>query len=206
MRKLPHLAAAAGLVCCLAASTAFADVASSQAGDSGAAPVETLDALQDLRAMITVTSPVSASSMLASATSSAGPINVPTTTLGGDYTMGVAGSGTVLVDKASGVGSLAIIAAANSVSAAPPPDTQGSITPHAVGSGIVVTPLDLLSVVALSGSASLPVANGTGQGNLAGDPPPVSTPVVPVPAAAFLLGSGLLGLIPLRRSSRLSPR
>ena len=190
MRYLSSVSVAAGLFCCLAASPARADLATPEAGGADAPSGQVFAALQALSVVIDAASTVSGSSALASETKSTGPSSAPATSKGVDSSSGPAPTGAIVATSSGSFGLFAAAATSNgeTAQAAPPAGLpQG---------GIQVASASLLSTdltsVAPSGSSPLIAPNDT-----------VVTPT-PIPAAFLLLGGGLVGIFPLRRSSRLS--
>lgn len=189
MRYLPLLAAALGF--CLITSSAWADIATTE---SGSADTWALSLLQTQNVMIDNASALPGSVALSSSVKSSGPSSTPTSVLGVDSSQGGTGA-----TSAPGELTLANTAAlsntpvtqANDIPAEAAPPQELAVQPHVINS-ILVTPVDQPSVATLI----------TPQSVIA----PVTTIVespVPIPTSFFLMGAGLLGLLPLRKGSRL---
>jgi hypothetical protein len=183
MNYLTHLGAAAGLFCLLAASPALADVAAAEAG--GASPADAtvsqaVATLQSVDALVgDLAQTVPDSSLFAATTKSTAPMSAYYTRIGSL-------SGLSLSQAASS--NLAALAAGSPAS--PPAAAPSGGT--AVGSGIVVSSADT-GVQSFSGSPVTLTINPNLQAQ--------AQPSVPLPSALLLLGSGLLGVIPLRRAT-----
>ena len=200
MNRLTHLSAAAGLFCCLAASPALADLATPASGSAAATDASVSRAVTALQAATgltgDLTQTVPDSSLLAAATKSTTPASGFFTNLGVDKALAVVATGAVNTGwggsnfpdaSQPAPGNLAALVAG--APGAPPAASPSGGVP--VGSGVVVSSAD-------SGLESLSSAPLSAPFQIVTDD--VST--VPLPPALFLLGSGLFGLIPLRRSSR----
>ena len=193
MRYLSYASAAAGLLCCLAASPARADLATPDPGSAEAPAARVADALQALTSVMDAASTVSGISALASETKSTGPASVPATSQGVDSSNGPVS--TVAMAAAS-VGSAGLFAAESTSGsgepslAAPPAGLLQGEGSHFV-SAPVAPSTDLSS---LSNSASSPLASTE-----ATMQPDIAIPT-PIPATFLLLGGGLIGIFPLRRS------
>lgn len=172
MKRLSHLAAVAALGCCLTAAPALAELAAPAA-----------DSLPILDTLVDQMLPASDGSLLSAVTESASP-------MGGYYT----GLG---VDSSSGGVTL-------SSAAALPGDSAGSATTVLapatgaagatfVGNGTVVGSAQLQSAATAASGPVLLSAN---------DAPQTPQAPVPIPPAMVLMGTGLLGLLPLRRALR----
>jgi hypothetical protein len=186
MTSFTQLAVAAGLAFCLAASPAFADIATSQADTSSSTSV--LDAIASVHNLIAETSPASTGASQASAIASAGPSSSPTITLSSDLATGAVNSPAAGSGSASGTISLASYAASAEAPAAPADSLRASAA-HLVGAAMVLSAPDLSGSLDFSGSSRV----------TADLVAPIDASPVPLPAAALLLGSGLLGLASLRR-------
>ncbi|HBG08295.1 MAG: hypothetical protein A2075_11685 [Geobacteraceae bacterium GWC2_58_44] len=196
MKCFSYIAVAGGLVCCLSASPARADLATPEAGATEASTGEVLAALQDLTGMMDAASTVSDSSTYASVTKSAGPASDPAISEGMDSSYGSADTGTISTagfgntessDSSGGTGELS--------QAAAPSGLKGEGA-HLVSYNAPVASYDL-STLATS-AASPPVVGNEEIANPVVDAIP---PAVPIPASVLLLGAGLLGIYPLRRTT-----
>lgn len=188
MRYFSYVAVAAGLLCCLTATPARADLAAPEAGSAETG--EILSALQALTELADAASELSPTSAYASAVKTTGPAGVA---LGGEGVDSSYGPVDTWSSYGSGFGatesSSAVVGGASPASA--PSGLQGG--GHLVGSNATVAAYDL-SALATSPSAPVVLDNQDG----ATEPNP---PAVPIPASVLLLGAGLLGLYPLRRST-----
>ena len=196
MKRVSNVAVAAGLFCCLAASPAFADLATPEAGAVEAPSDEGLAALEALTVMMDDASTVSEISALSSATTSTGPSSAPTTSLGVDSSQGPVSTGTISED---GFGTGRVITGTTVTAygeevfqaAAPSGQQQGEVS-RPVGSNEVVIPTDLSSLVTASSFAPAKITVDSDEGN-------PEVPVVPIPSTVLLMGAGLLGMYPLRQ-------
>jgi len=196
MKCFSYVSIAAGLVCCLAASPARADLATPDAGSAEAPVGQVLSALQALTGMMDAASLVSGNSTLASSTHSTGPATGPVSSKGIDSSNGPVSTVAMAADSAGSIGLFAAAATAvpgESSPAAPPVALllgNGSIpvgTPSAPST-------DLSS---MASSVSSPLLDSANQ--------PLVAPV-PLPASFLMLGGGLVGLFSRRRcSARLYP-
>ena len=187
MRYFSCVAVAAGLLFCLTATPARADLAAPEAGSAETG--EILSALQALTGLADAASELSPTSAYASAVKTTGPAGVALGGEGVDSSYGPVdtwssyGSGFASTES-NGAGGAALPASA-------PSGVQGG--GHLVGSNATVAAYDLST---LASSPSAPVLLASQEG--ATEPNP---PAVPIPASVLLLGGGLLGLYPLRRST-----
>lgn len=183
MKHVPRLAAVLAL--CLAATTAQADIAAPQpeASLSGLAQSRALEALQTLNDATETAARRPGHEALAAEVKSHGPSALPVTVKGVESGTG---SVTTIAPTLYAGGSLAA-----EVSYAGAPGQMGVIS-HEVGSGEVVTASDLASLIAPTTSPQL----------LGNNVQSIVLCPVPVPPALLLLGGGLLGMLPLRRSLR----
>jgi hypothetical protein len=209
MKSLVKFPATAGLFCCLAATPALADVAAPDAATVGsdavsASTLQVLDTLQLLDAAIGAASdPASAG---ASSLASQGPAAGPVTALGVDSSPSYAGgslSGSLLLaslaqsDIASGAGGTFGTTGTVAGSTALPLSSQATgSTPITVGANSAISPADATAISPTASAAPITT---------------LDTPLVqhdtttPIPPSVLLMGSGLLGLIPLRRREACPP-
>jgi len=193
MRYYSYVSVTAGLLCCLAASPALADLSGPDAGGSDTA--SPLAALQAVTELADAAAAVGGTTSLASQTKSSGPGSAPATSKGVDSSNGpvptaviVAASGAI-----AGTGSAPLPAVVVPTAPAAPPAAAAAAEAAQYVPAQAPPGTDLSS---LSGSGSNALVN----------PSPASvntanTPT-PIPAAVLLLGGGLLGLFPLRRYAR----
>jgi len=200
MRFLPFLSVAATLVCCLAASPARADLAGSDADDAGSSSGQLLSRFQEVTHLLEESAIIPESVLTISQTRSSGPSTVPPTSKGVDRTGTAAATlptrseihaGARLFERASQTDSQAdslTVSGDPLPAAAPPLQLRGDLNRY-VGD----LPVPGADIPALPASSAAPLDLR-------------STVIVatPLPAAVFLLGGGLLGVLPLRRSARLS--
>lgn len=196
MKRAARLPVIAGFLCCLAASPALADLAATDSGLLAGGAIPVLDILQILDGAASDISSLS-DAMVASSFDSTSPASGPGTSMGVDSSQSFLGGGASLSTLAgiAGGASLATSPAATAPSSdtpAAPPNVQSLTVASTVGNGTAVTPSD-------SSSTSNPVTSAAFQIDTQNITPQDTTPV-PVPAAAFLIGSGFLALLPMRRS------
>lgn len=196
MRYFSHVAVTAGLVCCLAASPACADVAAPEAGASEASSGEVLTAMQALQVMIDAASTVPGSSAYASETKSIGPAGAPLTSEGVDSSNGTPNTEMISTAGFGNTESPAGSATGAVFQAAPPAGLGQVLGGHLVGSNASVASLDLSSLATSASNPQIVAETSTDS-----EEPP---PAVPVPPTILLMGAGLLGILPWRRSSRIS--
>ena len=173
MKRLSHLAAVATLGCCLSATPALAELSAPAA-----------DSLPILDTLIEQMLPASDGSLLSATTESTSP-------MGGYYTgLGVdSSSGGVTLSSAALSGD----SAGSATTAQAPAQATGAAGATFVGNGTVVGSAQLQSAAS---AASGPVVLS------ANDAPQTPQAPVPIPPAMVLMGTGLLGLLPLRRALR----
>lgn len=183
MKRLSHLTAVATLGCCLTAAPALAELADDSAATSLSAPAG--DSLQILDTLVAEMLPASEGSLLAAGTKSVSP-------MGGYYTgLGVdSSSGSVTLSSAD---ALSGDSAGSATTVLAPSQAAGPTGANYVGSGTVVGSAQLQSAAAAASGAVLLSAD---------DAPQTPQAPVPIPPAMVLMGTGLLGLLPLRRALR----
>jgi hypothetical protein len=191
MKYFSHLSVGAGLVLCLAAAPARADLATPESASAGSASGEVAAALQALTGTLDAASAASDSSTLASGALSSGPVSLPATSQGVDSSGGpvssasLTGSGSVLLSGA------AAPAAYSASGPALAPAGLESGDGRSLVAGPSVSGTDLSS---MANSLSTPLT-------LTVDPLPEPAPT-PIPASILLLAGGLLCLVPLRPAAR----
>lgn len=194
MRCFSHIALAAGLVCCLAASPARADLVAPETASAQASAGEILTALQALTYLSDAASGVAPASALSSAVKSTGPTGVALSSEGVDSSGGPVDTWTI---SGAGFGNTDSSAAATGAAYPASAPSGLQVGGHLVGSNAAVAPYDLSSLA--SSASDTPVALDNSDGG-----PDPNPPAVPIPPSALLLGAGLLCIYPLRRSPRWS--
>ena len=194
------------LACCLlAAPPARADLAIPQADATDPPAGQVQVAMQALAAALDEAAAIPGNSSTGSETKSSGPSSAQITSKGRDSSNGplptvtlagqIYGSAGLFAGPAGtgsdATGSGAAGSGTLSQAAAPPA--------AALGEGSRYVPPAAASGGEYAGLATL---NSTPQAILTAPTAQVLPPSVPIPAAAWLLGGGLLGLLPLRRSQR----
>lgn len=196
MRYFAYFGAATGLICCLAATPARADLAAPEAGVSVAPAGAITSALDALTSVMDAAATVSGASLLGSVTTSTGPATAPATGLGVDSanlpTLGVIATADMSSNGLLAPGATQV--AGDSSQAAPP----AALLQAPVNSFVASPVAPSTDLSSMSASVSSPTSI-TGQ-----TVTPVVSPV-PLPATIVLFGSALLGLLPLRRSVRSFP-
>lgn len=200
MRFLPCLSVSAALVCCLAASPARADLAGSDADDAGSSSGQLFSRFQEVTRLLEESAIIPESLLAISQTKSSGPSTVPPSSKGVDRTGNSPASlparsethaGARLFERASQGDSQTD---SQSVSgdpvpaAAPPLQFRGDLNRY-VGD----PPVPGADIPTMPASSGAPL-----------DLRATVIVATPIPAAVFLLGGGLLGILPLRRSARFS--
>ena len=203
MKCLSCLTLFGALLCCLAASPARASMAGADTG-GGEASGELLAGLQGVTLLMEEAATLPEVTAVLSRTKSSGPSTAPPTSKGMDRSE----SHAALPVAGNNYGGAGIFGRPGSS------DSAGGATGTTGASGdqvpVAALPLHLQEEVnRYLGEPSLPSADFTAQVPASTTPldlapPAVGTPTVPIPAAIFLLGGGLIGLLPLRRSGLLS--
>jgi len=188
MKYFAHIAALASLGCCLSAAPALAELSTP---DPGAAQTlaETLDGIPVLDALVTEMLPVSDSSLMAAMTKAVAPMGEYYTQLGVDSSAGAPPISASAASDSSGANAATALSSSLVQLAAGTTGATGAAI--YVGSGTVVTTAELQGSVSTSSAPAL--AETITPSDLPQAP-------VPLPPAVFLMGTGLLGLLPLRRA------
>jgi hypothetical protein len=200
MRFIAFLSVSAALVCCLAASPARADLADSDADDAGSSSGQLLSRFQEVTHLLEESAIIPDNVLTISQTRSSGPSTVPPTSKGVDRTE--AAPGTFPVGSETRAGARLFERASQSASQTDSQTVSGDPVPAAAPP--LQAPGELNRYV---GDPPVPGADIPTMGGSPSTPLDLTGTVIvatPLPAAAFLLGGGLLGILPLRRFARFS--